>query len=373
MKGDVPQLFFQVESPVKNTKKAWLKHDEDWIEIPVVEKNGVAFLELNLSQAQIRIEGQGGAEEITSYQLQPHARPLLLSSSCRKAKVKFKFASKQDSRFPAMLMCESKGKLLDKIYFSSTADSEWYGSDAFETGGKGEAWKSFSYKDVMTLPRWQLSWGSEEDKNTVQIRVPKPPGVEKPTIKSDFSISLGLDYLNGKVSKNNLSENVGAFIVPLRVTYQKNKSWWLVGGGYDLFIYSLQKNSAGSNSISKFEVWGGADYVLPSFTLRGQLGYLNRSIEAPTAGVSAAFSAPRLGFEVLREEGKMNLYGLSAYHATASSDGSYAETHAALFYQRQFLWNRFERLQIHYTQLKSKSSSLSSDASWLGIGLNLQF
>lgn len=370
MEDGHPSLTFLIDSPGPEIKKAWRKNDDEWIEVPLQEVKSKNYLQLNFSEAEIRIEDQSGKTTEHSYQLDPYNRPMVIDGNCKKAGLKVKFADMKASKYPAMLACELQGKSIDKITFATTKDATWYGTAAFEMGGKGEAWKSFAYKDVMALEKWEISWGSDEDKNTVQVGVPK---LAKPTktVYSPFAFSVGLEYMNGNLEKNGISEKLGGLIIPLRFSYRKNKAWWSLGGGYDFFAWAMQKGTAGSSSLSKFEMWGGAEYGT-DFRVRGTVGYLNRTVDAPTAGVSGVFEAPRVGLDLIYHNGK-SVYGTNFAYAVTSAAGSYTEADAALFYQSPFYWKTQQRIQLHYTQIKSSNITLKCDATWFGLSFNLQF
>lgn len=348
-------------------RKAFRKDGDEWLEIPV-ENNK---LKLDFSQAEIKLENSSGTTQIFSYRLLPNKRILLYGSDCRKAQVRVKRSEVKETIYPAMLICESKGKILEKITFISTQDSQWHGTAAFEAAGKGENWKTFSYKDVMNLENWKLSWGSEEEKNNIAVLVPKPLKNRK-VIRSALTLQAGLEYVSGTIEKNTLSEKINGVLLPIRVVYQKNKSWWLVGGGYDFFVYNLKKDAAGSSSVSKFDLWGGAEYVVGDFKLRGSLGYTNRSVSAPPIGLTANYDAPRVGVEALTQT-KNQSYGLSLAHSTTSAGGKYAETQGSLFYQTEWLWKLQQRVQLNVTQIEATSLNLKGKMNWFGIGFYVQF
>ena len=369
-----PILTFLIATPGPEINKAWRKSEDEWIEIPLQEVGSVKYLQLNYSEAEVRIEDPNGQMTEHSYQLEPYAQPMVMDGNCKKAGLKLKFAEMKASKYPAMLACEmqgsSKNKEIEKITFATTKDANWYGTAAFEMGGKGEAWKSFAYKDVMALDKWAISWRSDEDKTTIQVQVPKLTKAKK-TAYSPFAFSVGAEYFSGKVQKNTLSENISGLVVPLRFSYRKNKAWWSLGGGYDFFALAFQKGTGGSGSTSKFEIWGGAEYG-SSFKVRGTLGYLNRTMTAPTAGVSGVFEAPRLGLDLIYESGKV-FYGAALMYATTSAAGAYSESDVALFYQSPFYWKTQQRIQLHYTQMKSSTVLINVDGSWFGLSFNLQF
>ncbi len=366
-KDDRYEFYFLVQSPLAGTQKAFVKKDEEWSEIPV-ENNK---LKLDFSKAEIKLEDSSGRSEEYSYQLLPNKRILLLGGDCKKAQVKIKKSEIKESIYPAILICESQGKILDKITFISTQDSIWHGTAAFEAAGKGENWKSFSYKDVMNLDHWELSWGSEDEKNNVAVAVPKPIKNKK-VIKSALTVQVGLEYISGTIEKNAFSEKLTGVIAPIRVTYQKPKSWWLLGGGYDFFVYNLKKEAAGTSSVSKFDMWGGAEHSMGDLKLRGNVGYINRSLTAPTAGVTATYSAPRLGFEALVQN-KNQSYGVSANYATTSATGKYTETQGSLFYQSEFFLKLQQRIQLNFTQLEATGVNIKTKAGWVGISLGVSF
>lgn len=373
-------LFLSFESPVLDAKSAgYLEEgvsDETSVEelpiIPVKNRSGKKFLLLWRKAGKVKVLGEDGANTIFTYELAPAKSILQLAPSCRKLQFKVKTVSQDTASFPAMVQCVVKNGMVEELIFSTLEEADWFGSVAFENAGKGERWKSFIYKDISTLGIWEISWGDPAAKSVAKVLIPKPEQKTPIPPKPTLVFQAGLQYLTGKAKKSNLEGDLAGLQIPLSLHYQKEGAWWYLGSGYDLFVLATSSSDAGSNSISKLGAWAGVEAVVSNFSLRSSLGYSSRAMTVPEISVTSTFEAPRLGLDLYYRIGE-TLTGIELGMAQTSSEGSYEEMTATVFYQQKLLFSKEMRFQVTNTSVKASAKSMDVEASWISLGVAFEF
>lgn len=352
--------------------KAEHKVGDEWVPMLTKEIAGKLNLALSASVEQARLTGKNGKSAEYEFKVVPRPPSLLLTSKCKKLGLRSEIQDAGLTTFPALLSCHVDNKKNGEVIFSSLADAEWYGTEIFETQGKGERWKAFSYKDIITLQKWHIKWGGQaaggEVKTTAQIKIPVPviPPAEAP--KAKFSYVIGLNYLSGTASSGSLSASLGGLQIPIGVRFQKEGGWWLLGTDYQFFAYSL----SGSNTTNALDIYAGLDFGNKSFRFIPRVGYFNRYLNTPDLQSASSFAAPRIGADLVYKSGT-HQFGVSAVDAQTSSSGQFSETKFGAFYQGNWLAHKPTRLFIESTQIQASSNSVSIQANWLTFGLTLQF
>lgn len=373
-------IFLAFESPFVGAQTAgYLEEgvsDETSLEeipsIPVKARGGKKYLLLWHKAGKVKVVNEDGSTVLFTYELNPTKSSLQLSPSCRKFQFKVKTVSQDTASFPAMIHCTVKNGLVEEVTFSTLAEADWFGSAAFENAGKGERWKSYIYKDISTLGIWEMSWGDPDAKAVGKVLIPKPEKKTPVQPKPTLIFMVGLQYLSGKASKAATEGDIAGMQVPLSVQYQKDGAWWYLGSGYEFFVLSTTQSSAGSNSLSNLGAWAGAEAKFTNFSLRGSLGFSSRALTVPDIGVTSTFEAPRLGAELHRIT-PTSLTGLEVAMAQTSTEGTFEEMTATLFYQTKLLFGKETRFQFVNTNMKASSKNMDIEANWMSLGLALQF
>lgn len=362
-------LFLAIEAPGGTDKAEQLVQDQ-WVPLKVHNFKGKNYLLLTESQGEFRVDGKS-----SKYKLNGENNFFKVAKNCDQLKLKTKTISKSPSRFPAVLNCVWEDKKIKEVIFSTTGDSEWFGAGgAFESAGKGERWKVFSWKDIATFPRWEIKWGSEAEPNQQAFLIPQPPGSKtpKPIIPS-FKFTVGLQYVSGNLTRTAESSKASGVQIPVGVVYQPEKAWWFLGANYEFFALSASKVTGGSNSISGFSFNGGLDLGIGSTGfMKFNLGYRNRNIDAPGVRLSSTFDAPQVGVE-FGFLGQQNGLGVFAQQAQTSGEGKYSELNAGIYYQSPLLFNHWTRFTLATNKLKASVSSIDFSAQWISLGFGVQF
>lgn len=364
-------LFLAWAPEIANLVSAEVKTEteEGWRPLVIKAQKQKNYILLEAPQGTLRLMLQNNESLEMTYAAQNLPGNLEISASCQKLGLKVKMAPSTPMGSPALIDCRKNDAGSDEVVFSTLEDSEWFGSKAFETGGKGERWKSFAYKDIITLKKWTLNWGSSAKPSKAMVLVPAPE--QKATPPPPFVFSAGARYISGTVDKAAQSTKLDGLQIPLRLIYRKDlNTWWMVGIGYDFYAYANNSSAGSTSSVSLAQAWFGGEYAFTAdFKARGMAGYSVRSISAPGV-VSSTFEAPQIQGEFLYHLNTDSLMGLNATMATTSSGGTYQETDISLFYQNKF-WGKDGRFALSSNQLDSTAGTTSFKSSWIGLEFSI--
>ncbi|WP_415063250.1 hypothetical protein [Bdellovibrio sp.] len=365
-------MVLAMPSPISNLSTAVEEESGERTPVAVRSKEGTSYLLLTRAHGVLTMTDSQEKSVQIQYELTAAPEVLRVTSSCQRWGVRIDELQKKNPLFPALVTCQGNGSELTEVVFSTLTDAEWFGSDLFETEGKGERWKVFAAKEALSAGSWEMIWGDATAKNVVRLAIAKPvknnPTKPQPSLRTQ----VGLQYVNGTVKKREAEAPVGGLQIPVSVLYQSEGSWWSVGGQYNFFLHSLEKgNDDKDNTTSDLRLWGGADYNGGSWLARLTLGYLSRRIDAPSIGIRSTFEAPQAGAEI--HYGIQDIYGFFFNQAQIDSEGEFTEKALGLFYQGKLLMGREARLWVMATQVQAVQQHVELQGNWLHLGLSIQF
>lgn len=359
-----PLVFLAVETTALAAKD--LKPNDA---VRIDSRGGKYFYLLSSSRGQIESSTPG--RRAINFQVEPTAQVFTVANSCRPLGLKTNYVGGlKPNVYPGLLTCYFQGGVLFEILFSTTTDAQWFGTEVFETAGKGERWKSFAPKEFLSTKGIELSWGSEAQKSTVRVVAPKANSLAAANlILPPFRFRAGMAYLAGQTTGTS-SGGLKGLQIPLEVILQNQDAWWSLGAGYDLLAYSLTKTAGVTSQTDKFRAWAGAQKSLGATNLRVRAGYMFRSLQLP--GVNASFSAPQAGLEA--ELALQNsAVGLSVDWAATTGSGSFNEANVGVYYEQVLLFRRSTRFILTDTVLHGANALNTVSATWLTLGLSVQF
>lgn len=367
-------MFLAWQAPFPNVQTAFYIDDEgSSTPVSIKQRSEKKYLLLSRKKSSLKFVLEDSSEKIISYELVSGGSNLQLSANCRNLGFKVK-SSTSTLNLPAMITCQAKGKNIEQVTFSSLEEAEWFGSDAFENSGKGERWKNFAFKDIVTLGIWQMSWGEGDSKITGKVLIPKAN--RKPTPpppKPALTFLIGASYLTGTAEKTSTSGSFGGVLIPASLRYQKDSSWWYLGASYELLVLPTSKSAAGSSGLSGILISAGAEYKFATnWFLGAQLGYLSRSISAPSVGVTISAEAPRAALDFSYRSDQRQ-YGFQFSAAQTSSEGKFSENTLGVFYQSPLLFGKDIRFDLssHTSKITNQTNEVSSR--WNTFGISFGF
>ncbi len=369
-------IFLAVKLPSADITKAQIKSSESWSPVQIRMSGSSGYLLIPDSKGVLQLISDTGLVSEYEFSFLSNEPVFKISNTCDKLNFKIQFISQDEPSLPGIITCTFKGNQPLEIVFSTLDSAEWYGAGIFETRGKGERWKVFAAKDVLASPdaMWALTWGSSVNKNSVQIRFPLPSKKTPPTPASPLFFWVGTSYLSGTIEKGNVSSPIAGLVIPLRFEYKQQQAWWYMGTGYDFFGYATKKVNDTTNSTSVLQLWAGAEYKLGSAALRGDIGYLNRNLDAAGVLVTSTFEVTRYRGEFVHHlNTNHRAVGLSYQMGQTSTSGKFSETNMGVYYQDQMFFNKNVRFDITSTVVKASTKTIELSSQWINFGILFQF
>jgi hypothetical protein len=274
-----------------------------------------------------------------------------------------------ETSLPAALDCQKSGEDFN-IIFSTLEESEWASSKAFEVSGKGQRWKVFAAKDIAALGVWDISWG--DPSKMAKYKIQAPVSFSNPTPASSFQFLTGVKGLNAKADFNLKSTDIQGLQIPIAVRFQNPNAMWYLGSQYDFFALNFKSQNENSPSVSAFSLWMGIEKYGTKFRGAVQAGYRTRSMSLPEIGLSSNLEAPFAQIEAAFLT-KQKEFGALASYASTSSQGSYTETAAGLFYQDRFFWKKTMRIQFLIEKLETSQNALNLQMQTQSLEMTISF
>jgi hypothetical protein len=351
----MPQLYLAWPSQFQNIKSVTQAGDDgQQTPIPVRKSKSGVYLLLNRKSSSLEFTNPNGQKLNIIYNLKPAASLLLLSNSCQKLGYKMMAVTVPETSLPAALDCQKSGEDFN-IIFSTLEESEWASSKAFEVSGKGQRWKIFAAKDISALGIWDISWG--DPSKMAKYKIQAPVTFSNPTPASSFQFLSGIKGFSAKADFNSKSTDVQGLQIPIAVRFQNPNAMWYLGSQYDFFALNFKSQSENSPSLSALSLWAGIEKYGTKFRGSVQAGYRTQNMSLPEVGLSSNLEAPFAQIEAAFLA-KQKEFGALASFASTSSQGSYTETTAGLFYQDRFFWKKTMRIQFLVEKLETNQNSL---------------
>ncbi len=347
------KIILALASPLKEVSSAQLEIDGSSVQVELRKAKSSIFLLLPSSHGTLSLNAPGQTNVRYSYVTKATKPILLVQSDCAKFKAQLNISNPKLSAYPGMISCKSEGSVLKQVMFSTTEDSNWFGSNLFESDGKGERWKIFEGKDLSSTKGWTFTWGQAESRNVASIKFQQTLEGEKPKLPP-FTFWVGGAYFSSSVTTNLASSSAKGLQIPVGVRYVPGSSRFFLSAEYSLFAYSV----SGQNSISTMDIHAGYAPELGRLDASFAIGYRDDSLSFKSVNVTSSLAAPTVSAE-LGLNLNSSTTGIFATIVKSSGSDNYSETDYGIFLDQKSWIGKGVRFNLELQNLSATAGTAS--------------